>query len=61
MLKLQNGNAVIVFGLTGDYDSDIMEWIEAQEKQAQQEGLDSKIVLNMLLANAIRKGIRRGA
>lgn len=61
MLKLQNGNAVIVFGLTGENDSDIMEWIQEKEDQIKAEGLDVPIVLNALLSNAIRKGIRRGA
>ena len=61
MLKLQNGNAVIVFGLTGDYDSDIMEWIQEKEDQIRAEGLDVPKMLNVLLSNAIRKGIRRGA
>ena len=61
MLKLQNGNAVIVFGLTGDYDSDIMEWIHEKEDQIRAEGLDVPKMLNVLLSNAIRKGIRRGA
>lgn len=61
MLKLQNGNAVIVFGLTGENDSDIMEWIQEKEDQIRAEGLDVPTVLNALLSNAIRKGIRRGA